>query len=198
MKYYIGNIAVSPYLEHHGIEGQKWGVRNGPPYPLDEDNKSKVEKKNTHLSGSLDEQITIKGMKTTLEELKRPAISRLLTKLSKRILDQSLNSKQFKMKVPGLDKSIGDVELFQENDTSLNIVWIGVNNKERGHGYASSAMDSIIDFAKKRGFKQVTLEVPGESPDARHIYEKKGFKEVGSVSADDDVWGGLTAMKLIL
>lgn len=22
------------YLEHHGIPGQKWGVKNGPPYPL--------------------------------------------------------------------------------------------------------------------------------------------------------------------
>ena len=21
-------------LQHHGIKGQKWGVRNGPPYPL--------------------------------------------------------------------------------------------------------------------------------------------------------------------
>lgn len=23
------------YLEHHGIKGQKWGVKNGPPYPLE-------------------------------------------------------------------------------------------------------------------------------------------------------------------
>ena len=23
------------FLEHHGIKGQQWGVRNGPPYPLD-------------------------------------------------------------------------------------------------------------------------------------------------------------------
>ena len=23
------------FLEHHGIKGQKWGVKNGPPYPLD-------------------------------------------------------------------------------------------------------------------------------------------------------------------
>lgn len=23
------------YLEHHGVEGQKWGVRHGPPYPLE-------------------------------------------------------------------------------------------------------------------------------------------------------------------
>lgn len=24
------------YLAHYGIKGQKWGVKNGPPYPLDE------------------------------------------------------------------------------------------------------------------------------------------------------------------
>ena len=22
------------YIQHHGIEGQKWGIKNGPPYPL--------------------------------------------------------------------------------------------------------------------------------------------------------------------
>lgn len=25
----------SEELQHHGVDGQKWGVRNGPPYPLD-------------------------------------------------------------------------------------------------------------------------------------------------------------------
>lgn len=32
------------YLEHHGVKGQKWGVQNGPPYPLDPDDKSVAEK----------------------------------------------------------------------------------------------------------------------------------------------------------
>lgn len=27
------------YISHHGIKGQKWGVRNGPPYPLGEGQK---------------------------------------------------------------------------------------------------------------------------------------------------------------
>ena len=31
------------YLAHHGIKGQKWGKRNGPPYPLDEENHSPSE-----------------------------------------------------------------------------------------------------------------------------------------------------------
>lgn len=29
----------SAVLIHHGIKGQKWGVRNGPPYPLNRDTK---------------------------------------------------------------------------------------------------------------------------------------------------------------
>lgn len=31
------------YLAHHGIKGQKWGKRNGPPYPLDEEDHSPSE-----------------------------------------------------------------------------------------------------------------------------------------------------------
>lgn len=32
-------------LSHHGIEGQKWGVRNGPPYPLDSGDHSAAERR---------------------------------------------------------------------------------------------------------------------------------------------------------
>lgn len=28
-------MAYELYLVHHGIKGQQWGVRNGPPYPLE-------------------------------------------------------------------------------------------------------------------------------------------------------------------
>lgn len=33
------------YLMHHGIPGQKWGKRNGPPYPLDEKDYSREERR---------------------------------------------------------------------------------------------------------------------------------------------------------
>ena len=39
-------------LYHHGIRGQKWGVRNGPPYPLGSDQRSSEERKLNPKSGS--------------------------------------------------------------------------------------------------------------------------------------------------
>lgn len=38
------------YLEHHGIKGQEWGVRNGPPYPLDAGERKKVHKQQKELN----------------------------------------------------------------------------------------------------------------------------------------------------
>lgn len=37
-------ITYDDELSHHGIAGQKWGHRNGPPYPLDDSAHSKAEK----------------------------------------------------------------------------------------------------------------------------------------------------------
>ena len=41
------------YLEHHGIKGQQWGVRRGPPYPLGS-SKSVTHKSKRQLTGPLD------------------------------------------------------------------------------------------------------------------------------------------------
>lgn len=33
------------YISHHGIQGQRWGVQNGPPYPLDYEDHNAREKR---------------------------------------------------------------------------------------------------------------------------------------------------------
>ena len=40
-----GQVVSDDYLAHHGILGQKWGQRNGPPYPLDANAHSAAEKR---------------------------------------------------------------------------------------------------------------------------------------------------------
>lgn len=38
-----GMTFVENYLEHHGIKGQKWGVKRGPPYPINFNKKKFLE-----------------------------------------------------------------------------------------------------------------------------------------------------------
>ena len=87
-----------------------------------------------------------------------------------------------------------------ENGDKMYFNWIDIDPKYGGKGYAQSAMRLAIEDARKQGCKYITLEVPTYSPNARHIYEKLGFKETsnGMVSDEDDIWGGLTEMRLDL
>ena len=47
------NYSRTSELSHHGIQGMKWGVRNGPPYPLDDKAKLDAVKR---LSDSLNSE----------------------------------------------------------------------------------------------------------------------------------------------
>lgn len=65
-------------LEHHGIIGQKWGTKNGPPYPLDENVARKVMSKSKEeaiRSGKASEVDAFK-FEMTNEEINR-AINRI-------------------------------------------------------------------------------------------------------------------------
>ena len=55
-------VITTSELYHHGIKGQKWGVLNGPPYPLNASDKSASEKrlssnKKTNKVSKLDNSI---------------------------------------------------------------------------------------------------------------------------------------------
>jgi len=43
-EYYAALNNSKEELKHHGIKGQQWGERNGPPYPLDEKGQKKFAK----------------------------------------------------------------------------------------------------------------------------------------------------------
>ena len=46
-------VYESNYLMHHGIKGQKWGVENGPPYPLSYKDYSAAEKRKVAISDKM-------------------------------------------------------------------------------------------------------------------------------------------------
>lgn len=40
----------SDYLMHEGVKGMRWGVRNGPPYPIDKEKTSKYKNEDGSLN----------------------------------------------------------------------------------------------------------------------------------------------------
>lgn len=69
----------------------------------------------------------------------------------------------------------------------LNVIWITVNKKYKGQKIAQAVMNDVLKKGFELGVSKVTLEVSGISPDARHIYEKIGFKKNKRISDEDDV-----------
>lgn len=199
------NDFESNYLSHHGILGMKWGKRNGPPYPLDASQKSKAEKKakkeyvSPHQISK--ERNPIKtyskaGVRIDVKDEPPGKIWKFLGKHIKGLADAQARTRNMQIQIDG--KKIGELTLYRESKNSMNGVWLGINEDQRGNGYASAVMDAWIKYAKDNGYKQLTLEVPADAPDARHIYEKKGFV-AGKKIDTGETWGGyLTEMKLDL
>lgn len=170
----MNKFKMSNYLIHYGVKGMKWGVRkqqSPPDYTAKSKNGDTIEMRRAKYG------LLAKGLRKV-----SPKLAREQDKT--RIYDAYVNGKK-----------VADLTLYKESDTSVNVVWLGVKSNQRGKGYAQAILESSTGRVKAAGFKQMTLEVPGESPDARHIYEKQGFVAGKQISSSDDVWGGLTKMK---
>ena len=159
-------------LCHHGIKGQKWGVRR---YQNDD--------------GSL----TNRGRKrySSVESIMNKKTGEHIY-VGKR-KNHTKNDTESTYDILNNGKKIGNLILEHQGD-NLYVNWVDIKKSQRGKGYANSIMGYTIRNAKNNGYKTMTLEVPGNSPDARHVYEKHGFI-ADKNNYIDDVWGGLTRMK---
>lgn len=180
------NSDPQEFVQHFGVKGMKWGVRNEKtPRP-----------KVTSLAGpDVITRVTKSGHELTLEKNPPPALARFIGRYSKRYREGVAQSAFLTIKDKSGEK-IGDAEVVKKSADELNLVWLGIDKSARGNGYASAAMEVAVEYGRSEGYKKITLEVPGNSPDAHHIYKKLGFEYVGKPVLDktDSVWGGLTNM----
>ena len=60
-----------------------------------------------------------------------------------------------------------------------DIQTIAVTEQARGHGLGRTLMLSLINEARKRGVREVFLEVRADNPPARELYRRLSFEELG-------------------
>lgn len=177
-------------LYHYGVKGMRWGVRNDHKPSGRKLGRRAFSDENFHR-----ETVIVKtknGETLSITEDKTPAFTRLIAKHSPKIRQELERSKTCTIRDKN-GKRVGDLQVYKESKTSLNVVWLGIDGKNRGRGYATAVMRGVTKFARDNNLSQITLEVPDISPDARRVYEKEGFV-AGERISDDGVWGGLTRM----
>lgn len=136
------------HLEHHGILGQKWGKRNGPPYPL---NKN-------YLDSCRKEKIS----KNIIDKYKDQA-----KQLSHVRINDNTNGVIFSKD----GKLIGMINVEDKSDGAKWIQGLELFNDGKGKGLSYR----LLDYAT-RDLGATNLSVNKSNTVAKHVYDKYGFE----------------------
>lgn len=182
-----GQLFATPEeaLEHFGVKGMKWGVR-------------KERASSTNLTGLVKEDIvrtTPNGDVLTLSAKPPNKFNKAMAFASKNYAE-SYNKGAWLTIKDKQGKKIGDANLWHKSDKELYLNWISINKSARGQGYATEILKAAAQYGQAKGLERMILEVPGNAPDARHIYEKLGFEVTRELAPRGSaLWDGLTEME---
>lgn len=164
------NDYESNYLAHHGILGQKHGVQNGPPYPLDADKHSASEKKagwRKSLAGAIKNHKRKKQRKKALEKAQA---------VRKAKAEEKRKQEEFAKKKEEILKS-GDPNLIMKYRKQLtdNELQSAVNRIR-----SEQAMKDFIASSQKSGFDKIdgVMQKAGKVTD----WAKKGVDGYNTIA----------------
>lgn len=163
MQYY-GVVRSKSFFAHHGIAGQKWGVKNGPPYPLERQRKSYREAKTIADSLTKDEKRHVFGSK---------AYSDSKYSVYRRVAKRDGKPSAF-------------IEVFRDPDLKKDegIAIVATNPKYRGKGDAKKLVSNLTKNMPD-GINKIYWETDTSNKGSMHLAESNGFKRTKSNYADD-------------
>ena len=136
------------YLAHHGILGQKWHKRNGPPYPLDAGDHSKSEKEAGYkksIGGGRNEELY--DRKTVKKEARR--VTKQLNKLDQTIAYDVHDKNQSLMKLDKyankFDQKKAKGKSTEKLEKKINKEWDTIQEKEKSIRLGQEETQKILN-----------------------------------------------------
>lgn len=165
---YSADDSMSDSLEHHGVAGQKWGVKHGPPYPLvegakkvtynvgkmTEKTKAAVQKKTSSIRVS---RAAKKASKAEAKQAKIDARNKKKTNVADAGPKKFTKSKQriSDMSSEELQARINRLKLEQEYKKYLN----GDQAVQKKAGNGKSRLDTVLNAVGNSTLKKVGDEI---------------------------------------
>jgi DNA-binding MarR family transcriptional regulator/ribosomal protein S18 acetylase RimI-like enzyme len=84
-------------------------------------------------------------------------------------------------------EAVGSIMLAKDSDDTARIRLLLLDPKARGLGIGTRLVDECVRFARRAGYRKITLWTHSVLTAARHIYEKAGFKLMRS--EEHESWG---------
>lgn len=146
-------------LYHHGIKGQHWGVKNGPPYPLTKITKGSPKDTN-EIYSKLDKHqkyLVAHNAKTFIKDSD-----------VKYLVDQTV------LKIG--DKPVSAFDVWNQGNGSVSVS-IQTDPEYQGKGYASKVVKAGMDNLKKyEDVKIIYWGAYSKNTGSRKLAENSDFK----------------------
>lgn len=201
-KVYTSMYSRNSELYHHGIQGQKWGVQNGPPYPLGSDVSTGKRLKNLFSKKELTEEEIKKKQeekdrianvksakkikKDALKESKRDTITSQAVKKAKGMSDEELrsiiNRLNMEKQYANLEKDLA--ELSKKKPSTAQKIKVGISKEVKKQ--LGRTKDTVVNSITQEINKEISKKIKETVGSKEKVKEEKA-KEEKEDKSDDEI-----------
>ena len=83
----------------------------------------------------------------------------------------------------GREVGLVTVRPYEEKVGPAGLFGMWVAPEDRGRGIGGALVDSVVAWARARGYERILLDVADANPEAIRLYESKGFRPTGATGS---------------
>lgn len=171
-------------ISHHGISGQKWGVKHGPPYPLGSGKDYTIKKNTKTYRSTIGKEDSKSGHKyVTLSDTDRNFYRKFIGPGESKTYEHVYKTAR-DLKIAGNDTVRKTIEqVVKENPTYAKTLLTNADKANREYAFknASGLKDSDIKTAKANHQKYLKYLKDSINTDPTELLKKMSPKEINNL-----------------